>query len=106
MSLNRYAKQRDITEAPIVQALEQAGFQVFKLDKPCDLLVRKPSDPPGRFQALEVKTVRKKSGVHKNRSRKTLRDLQEAFLAQTLTPVVVTPAEALAAVGVFFGGEP
>lgn len=99
MGLNRYAKQRDATEEPIVEALEAAGFQVFKLDKPCDLLVRRPSDPPGRFQALEVKTARKKSGYHVNKSHKGLRELQEAFLAETRTPVVTTPIEALRAVG-------
>lgn len=106
MTLNRYAKRRDKAEGPIIEALERAGFDVWVLDKPCDIMCRKPTDPPGRFWALEIKTGRKKSGDHINASHKPQREVQELFLSQSMTPVVCTPMEALTAVGVFMGGEP
>lgn len=39
MGLSRYANQRDSNEKEIVQALERIGASVYRLDKPCDLLV-------------------------------------------------------------------
>ena len=99
MSLARIAKRRDKAEPAIIQALEQAGFEVTCIDKPCDLLVRKPSDPPGHFKGLEVKTSRKKNGQHVNLSHKPQRDAQERVLVQLQIPVVTTPVEALKAVG-------
>ena len=51
MSLNRYAKQRDANEGPIVDALEQVGARVYRLDTPFDLLVWYR----GTWFALEVK---------------------------------------------------
>ena len=51
MTLNRYAKRRDANEAEIVSVLRDAGFQVWILDKPLDLLVAHK----GEFRFLEVK---------------------------------------------------
>lgn len=39
MSLNRYAKKRDLNEREIVDALRKAGATVVQLDRPVDLLV-------------------------------------------------------------------
>jgi hypothetical protein len=39
MGLSRYSNQRDGNEKNIVDALLQIGASVFRLDKPCDLLV-------------------------------------------------------------------
>lgn len=39
MSLNRYAKKRDISEAEIVTALVGCGFSVERIDTPVDLIV-------------------------------------------------------------------
>ena len=39
MGLARYANTRDGNEKPIVDALIRIGCSVFRLDKPCDLLV-------------------------------------------------------------------
>jgi hypothetical protein len=39
VSLNRYAKSRDMNEAEIIDALRKAGASVFVLDRPVDLLV-------------------------------------------------------------------
>lgn len=96
MSLKRFATRRDNAERPIIEALEQVGFQVWPLDTPCDLICRKDSWAPGRFQALEVKTGRgKKLTVAKDKRQET----QQNFIASTGTPIVRTPLEALKAVG-------
>lgn len=39
MSLNRYAKKRDISEPEIVTALVRCGFSVERIDTPVDLIV-------------------------------------------------------------------
>ena len=93
MTLNRYAKKRDIAEPPIVDALEAVGWLVEKLDRPCDLLVWKE----GRgFHTLEVKTGRGKYlRVIKDKRQKAQTD----FLILTKTPIVRTPEEALKALG-------
>lgn len=39
MTLRSYANKRDKNEAEIVEVLRKAGCSVFRLDKPCDLLV-------------------------------------------------------------------
>ena len=96
LSLNRFAKRRDKSEPPIIQALEAAGFEVWPLDKPCDLAVRKQGWPPGIVQLLECKTPRSKKGTIAKDKR---RAAQVNFLATTGTPIVRTPLEALKAVG-------
>jgi hypothetical protein len=93
MSLSRYAKKRDTAEPPIVDALENAGWLVEKLDRPCDLLVWKASRG---FHALEVKTGRGKNlRVIRDKRQKAQTD----FLILTRTPIVRTPDEALRALG-------
>ena len=92
MSLPRYAKRRDLAEAPIVQALEAVGALVFRLDVPCDLLVLFR----GRWHTLEVKTPRGKASRTKQDRRQ---QAQRDFLYLTGTPIVKTPQEALQAVG-------
>ena len=39
MSLNRYAKKRDISERPIIEALKAVGMDVVQIDRPVDLLI-------------------------------------------------------------------
>lgn len=39
MSLNRYAKKRDTSERPIIDALKQMGMDVVQIDRPVDLLI-------------------------------------------------------------------
>lgn len=93
MSLNRYAKRRDLVEPQIIQAAEAAGWLVYPLDTPCDLLCFKPSKG---FRTLECKTGRGKSlRVVKDKRQKAQTD----FLIQTGTPIVRTPEEALRALG-------
>lgn len=84
MSLPRYAKRRDVTEAPIVKDLRQCGFQVRQQDFP-DLVVRRPD---GRIFLLEV------DGITKNRKRKP-RQLE--FLREWAIPLVKTTEDALGA---------
>jgi hypothetical protein len=93
MSLARFAKKRDAVEPFIVNALEEAGWLVWRLDRPCDLLCFKAAKG---FRPLEVKTGRGKSlRVIKDKRQKEQTD----FLILTGTPIVRTPEEALRALG-------
>jgi hypothetical protein len=56
VSLNRYAKKRDLYEGEIIDALRHVGCSVVQLDTPVDLLV----GFRGQTYLLEVKTGRKK----------------------------------------------
>ena len=40
MALRKYDAKRDANESAIVSVLEDMGCSVFRLDRPCDLLVR------------------------------------------------------------------
>jgi hypothetical protein len=91
MSINRYARKRDLAEPEIVGALQAAGFQVWR-DLPVDLLVRDPKWLQGVFRCLEVKTPG--LGTHESE-----RERQTEFIRVTGTPIVKTPVEALQAVG-------
>lgn len=99
MSLNRYAKRRDTAEPAIIQALEQAHYEVVVLDKPGDLAVRRGSWADGLFLVMEVKSARKRSGAHVNKSHKAQALAQEERIATHRIPVVTNPVEALKAVG-------
>lgn len=87
----RFAKKRDHSEPRIVEALEKAGFQVWR-ELPVDLLVWRPDIG---FQCLENKTPTK---TGKRRARKDQK-AQDEFVKLTGTPVVLTPEEALRALG-------
>jgi hypothetical protein len=90
----RRAAKRDTAERPIIQALEQCGFEVWALTQPCDLAVRRSSWPGGRVQLLEVKTPYGKAAKPRLDKRQ---EGQANFLTATGTPVVTTPVEALKA---------
>lgn len=90
----RWDAKRDQSEKPIVEALEAAGLKVWR-DLPVDLLVRKDSDPPGILRSLEVKTLTATGKAPKRKDRAK----QNEFIAQTGTPVVGTPEQAMEAVG-------
>ncbi len=89
MSLNRYAKKRDTVEPGIVEALEAAGWQVFK-ELPCDLLTYRA----GIWRTLECKTPKNKRGDPRSDTRQVK---QREFLEATRTPIAVTAEQALAA---------
>lgn len=92
MSLNRYAKKRDASEQPIINALEKVGAQVFQLDYPVDLLIRFRQ----QWHLLEVKTPHGKAGEARKDKRQ---EAQNEFIQTTDTPVVTSPSEALRAIG-------
>lgn len=83
--------KRDVSEPAIVDALRKAGFQVYT-QLPCDLLVWRPDKG---WHTLENKTPTKTG----KRRRRTDQGSQDAFIALTGTPVVLTPEEALRALG-------
>jgi hypothetical protein len=96
MSLARHAKKRDSSEGPIVDALELAGYHVYQLDRPCDLLLWRADMGPGNFKTLEVKTAYGKTPRARKRNDQPE---QTAFIQTTGTPIVTTPMEALKAIG-------
>ena len=94
MSLNRFAKRRDVNEPDIVAALRKVGAVSWPLDTPCDRLV----GFRGRWVTLEIKDGRKPP------SARALTPAEVEFMAQCdyyhLPHYVVTSiAEALAAIG-------
>jgi hypothetical protein len=91
----RWDARRDENEPEIVEALEAVGVLVYR-ELPCDLLVRRHSDPPGILRTLEVK-VPKASGEAKLDKRQKE---QAKFVADTGTPYVTTAEQALQALGV------
>jgi len=91
--MRRRFVRRDIAEAPIVQALEAAGFMVWRLIKPCDLLVWRADKG---WRALEVKTPVTASG---NPAKRKDQQKQKDFLELTGTPIVKSAIEALLALG-------
>lgn len=83
MSLNRYAKKRDIAEPEVVRTLKNCGFSVERIDTPVDLIVgfrRKTF-------LVEVKTGKRKHNANqvafleewRGSQVVTLRDAQEAM---------------------------
>lgn len=98
MSLNRYAAKRDISEPPIVEALEAAGYTVQRLAKPVDLAVRKAWYPRGVNFLLECKTPQGKVGTLRVRKEQVT---QNAFVADGGAVKVGTPEAALEALHAF-----
>jgi hypothetical protein len=68
MSMNRWAKKRDVAEPEVVSALVQCGFSVERIDRPVDLLV----GFRGETHIVEVKSSDKGYG-------KSLNDNQQRF---------------------------
>jgi hypothetical protein len=85
LSLNRYAKKRDIAEPEVVKTLRDCGFSVERIDRPVDLIVGVPRTR--RTHLVEVKTGKSKLNenqrefvdVWRGSEIVTLRDAQEAM---------------------------
>lgn len=91
--MKRYAAQRDVNEEPIVVALKDHPQVrlVHRMDQPCDLLIQLTD---GSWHLLEVK-----NREHGNRRRLT--KAQKLFWKRALPapPLVTSPSEALASLG-------
>jgi len=87
VSLARYANRRDATEPEIVAALERIGAKVYRLTKPCDLLVRYR----GHIHLIEVE-----GGKRTGSGARQPGQLQ--FLDEWCVPIVHTVDEALEAI--------
>ena len=81
----------DSSQKPIIEAIEKAGWQVWIIGWPCDLLCWKPSKG---WRTLEAKSKRKKDGTIALRSDQ---QAQQDFCSLTNTPYAVTPQEAIEA---------
>ena len=100
MSLNRFARKVDSTQAEIVAGLEKAGVSVWIISEPCDLLCYFWCKKHNKhcWQTLECKPLTGKKAP-KARIR-TDQPEQTAFLERTRTPVVTNSIEALLALSV------
>jgi hypothetical protein len=90
--LRHYAKRKDVSQSAIVDAIRAAGWLCFIQHEPCDLFCWK--DGKG-WRALECKTPTKTG----KRRKRADQEVQSQFLELTKTPVVLTPFEALLALG-------
>jgi hypothetical protein len=88
----RYALRKDESQDAIVKAIRAAGWLCFVMHEPCDLLAWKEGKG---WRVLECKTPTKTGKRRKRVDQK----VQDQFLALTKTPVVMTPFEALLALG-------
>lgn len=87
-----YARRQDIAQPAIIQALESVGAEVWVIGYPVDLLVRFRD----AWHLLEIKSPKGKRGLPKIDRRQTA---QRNFIESTGTPVVMTPLQALQAIG-------
>jgi hypothetical protein len=90
--MRHYAKRKDESQAAIVAAIRAAGWLCFILHEPCDLLCWKKGKG---WRTLECKTPTKTGKQRKRTDQK----VQEQFLELTGTPVVLSPFDALLALG-------
>jgi hypothetical protein len=88
----RYALRKDESQPAIVKAIRAAGWLCFVQHEPCDLFCWKEGKG---WRSLECKTPTKTGKRRKRKDQLT----QEEFLLLTKTPVVMTPFEALLALG-------
>jgi hypothetical protein len=89
MSINRWATRTDTTQAAIVEAIRKAGWKVWVIKLPVDLLCWHPGADV--WQPLECKTPTK-SGKAKLDKRQ---EEQNRFCDETFTPRVTTPEQAV-----------
>jgi len=82
----------DSPQQAIVEALRSAGWAVWIIGWPCDLLCWKS----GKFRTLEVKPPKNKSGEPKLRKEQ---QEQAIFCDYTGTPYVTSPEQALIVLG-------
>lgn len=94
MSFNRYARRKDISHDEIVSALRGAGWSVYEIGRPVDLLCWKAGKG---FVCLEAKTARGKRNPKARIDKRN--EEQIKFIETTGTPRVTCAMEALLAVG-------
>lgn len=94
MSLNRFAKKRDKSEPEIISALETAGFRVWNY-LPVDLLTWRTDKG---WMPLECKTPYGKANPKARLDKRQTAQIE--FLQATGCPLVLTPEQALRALGV------
>jgi hypothetical protein len=93
-----YARKVDTTQAGIIAALRAAGWLVYPIGEPCDLLCYRA----GIWRTLECKTPKNKRGDPREDKRQAR---QAEFLAMTNTPRATSPEAAIAALDVVTVGR-
>lgn len=94
MSYNRYARRKDTSHDEIVSALRGAGWSVYEIGRPVDVLCWKAAKG---FRCLEIKTARGKRDPKAVIDKRRIE--QNDFISKTGTPRVTSAQEALLAVG-------
>jgi hypothetical protein len=84
----------DESQSPIIEALEKAGWHVWIIGRPVDLLVWKAGKG---FHCLEAKTARGKKNPKPVIDKRQKEQIE--FIETTGTPRVTSAVEALQAVG-------
>lgn len=95
MTIKRWSTRKDTAQKDIVAALEQAGCEVWVVERPWDLLVRRHCWMPGWVMGLEVKTPQANGKARK----RTDQADQAETIQRAGVPIVTTSMEALRAVG-------
>lgn len=95
----RYARKVDTTQSAIVETLRMAGWMVWIIEEPCDLLLFHPATQTWR--TLECKSPKNKKGDPKLDKRQVK---QNEFIELTGTPRVTSSKEALVAIGYYQEG--
>jgi hypothetical protein len=86
-----YARKVDLTQSDIVDAIRKAGWLVWIIQEPVDLLCWKQGYG---WRLLEAKTPNRADGSYKPRADQ---EAQNLFCEMTETPRVVSAEQALAA---------
>jgi hypothetical protein len=88
----KYARRVDTTQTEIVDALRKAGWLVWMIEEPCDLLCYHVER--GIWRTLECKTANRKDGTYRPRKDQAQ---QNIFCCITRTPRVTSAEAALEA---------
>lgn len=86
--MRHWARKVDTTQKAIVDAVRKAGWSVWHIEEPCDLLCFKA----GVWRTLECKSPANKRGDPKRDARQAR---QDQFIALTATPRVTSAEQAL-----------
>jgi hypothetical protein len=90
--MTRYARKVDKTQAEIAEAVRKAGWLVWCIEEPCDLLCYHVDRDIWR--TLECKTPNRKDGTYRQRADQAQ---QNIFCTITRTPRVTSAETALEA---------
>jgi hypothetical protein len=90
VSLRRFAARSDSSRSLIVEAIRKAGWKVWDIRRPCDILCWKATKG---FRCIEIKTPRGKKNPKATIDKRNKEQIE--FIELTGTPRCTTPESAL-----------